>query len=55
MVWSGDGFLLNFGIKDFAGGTVVHMSAGFAVLGRCFDDWKKKKKMTTMNLPILRM
>ncbi|WP_312075686.1 ammonium transporter [Chryseobacterium sp.] len=33
MVWHPDGLLNKFfGIKDFAGGTVVHMSAGFAAL-----------------------
>jgi len=30
--WHPDGFLRNLGILDFAGGTVVHMSAGFAAL-----------------------
>lgn len=33
MVWHPNGLLNKFfGIKDFAGGTVVHMSAGFAAL-----------------------
>lgn len=33
MVWHPDGLLNTyFGVKDFAGGTVVHMSAGFAAL-----------------------
>ena len=31
-VWSADGWLLNLGALDFAGGTVVHMSAGFSAL-----------------------
>jgi Amt family ammonium transporter len=30
--WHYDGFLNKWGVKDFAGGTVVHMSAGFAAL-----------------------
>jgi len=30
--WHPDGFLNKWGVKDFAGGTVVHMSAGFAAL-----------------------
>jgi ammonium transporter, Amt family len=30
--WHPDGFLRQWGILDFAGGTVVHMSAGFAAL-----------------------
>ena len=40
MTWHPDGILRNMGVLDFAGGTVVHMSAGFAafagaiILGR---------------------
>jgi ammonium transporter, Amt family len=30
--WHPDGILRQFGVLDFAGGTVVHMSAGFAAL-----------------------
>jgi ammonium transporter, Amt family len=30
--WHPDGFLRQWGVLDFAGGTVVHMSAGFAAL-----------------------
>jgi len=30
--WHPDGFLKQWGVLDFAGGTVVHMSAGFAAL-----------------------
>jgi Amt family ammonium transporter len=30
--WHPNGFLRNWGVLDFAGGTVVHMSAGFAAL-----------------------
>jgi Amt family ammonium transporter len=32
MTWSSDGILYNMGVLDFAGGTVVHMSAGWAAL-----------------------
>ncbi|MCC6582972.1 MAG: ammonium transporter [Chitinophagales bacterium] len=32
MTWHPDGLLFKYGILDFAGGTVVHMSAGFAAL-----------------------
>ncbi len=31
-VWSSDGWLLKLGALDFAGGTVVHINAGFAAL-----------------------
>src|SRR5205085_2086506 len=30
--WHPDGILFKWGVKDFAGGTVVHMSAGWAAL-----------------------
>jgi Amt family ammonium transporter len=30
--WHPDGFLFKLGVLDFAGGTVVHMSAGWAAL-----------------------
>ena len=32
MIWSGDGLLAKWGVEDFAGGIVVHASAGFAAL-----------------------
>jgi Amt family ammonium transporter len=32
MTWHPDGLLRKMGVLDFAGGTVVHMSAGFAAL-----------------------
>jgi Amt family ammonium transporter len=32
MTWHPDGLLRGWGVLDFAGGTVVHMSAGFAAL-----------------------
>lgn len=32
MTWHPDGLLAGVGVKDFAGGTVVHMSAGYAAL-----------------------
>src|ERR1700754_277939 len=32
MTWHPDGFLFKMGVLDFAGGTVVHMSAGFSAL-----------------------
>lgn len=43
MVWHPDGFLNKyFGVKDFAGGTVVHMSAGFAALAGALVLGKRK-------------
>ena len=32
MIWSPDGMLAKWGVEDFAGGIVVHASAGFAAL-----------------------
>lgn len=44
MVWHPDGLLSKyFGVKDFAGGTVVHMSAGFAALAGAMVIGKRKK------------
>ena len=43
MVWSSDGLLTKyFGVKDFAGGTVVHMSAGFAALAGAIVIGRRK-------------
>lgn len=43
MVWHPSGLLgAYFGIKDFAGGTVVHMSAGFAALAGVLTLGKRK-------------
>ena len=36
MTWHPDGLLALAGVKDFAGGTVVHMSAGYAALAGAF-------------------
>ena len=40
-VWGG-GFLAKMGVVDFAGGTVVHISAGFAALASVFIVGKRK-------------
>ncbi|HTX80466.1 MAG TPA: ammonium transporter [Longilinea sp.] len=40
-IWGG-GFLAQLGVVDFAGGTVVHMSAGFAALASVFIIGKRK-------------
>ena len=43
MVWHPSGLLGSyFGVKDFAGGTVVHMSAGFAALAGVLVLGKRK-------------
>ena len=40
-IWGG-GFLAQLGVVDFAGGTVVHISAGFAALASVFIVGKRK-------------
>jgi ammonium transporter, Amt family len=40
--WHPDGFLRKWGVLDFAGGTVVHISAGFAALAGAFALGRRK-------------
>lgn len=48
MVWSGDGGLMwDWGVIDFAGGTVVHINAGIAGLVACIMLGKRKGFPTT--------
>lgn len=43
MAWSGDGALfVNWGVLDFAGGTVVHINAGVAALVACILVGKRE-------------
>lgn len=52
MTWHPDGLLRNWGVLDFAGGTVVHMSAGFAALaGAVFLGKRKKQAEKPANVP----
>lgn len=52
MTWHPDGILRNWGVLDFAGGTVVHMSAGFAALaGAVFLGKRKNHKHAPANVP----
>ena len=52
MTWHPDGLFRNWGILDFAGGTVVHMSAGFAALaGALFLGKRKKISHNPTNVP----
>lgn len=49
-VWGG-GFLSKLGVVDFAGGIVVHMSAGFAALASVFIVGKRKIMPNEKTLP----
>ncbi|MFJ2983943.1 MULTISPECIES: ammonium transporter [unclassified Pseudomonas] len=52
MVWSGDGALMwDWGVLDFAGGTVVHINAGIAGLVCCLVLGKRKGYPTTPMAP----
>lgn len=55
MVWHPDGLLGSyFGVKDFAGGTVVHMSAGFAALAGTLVIGKRRvKSHQPANIPFV--
>ncbi len=54
--WHPDGFLRKLGVLDFAGGTVVHMSAGFAALAGAIllgrrNSHIKEEKHVPANIP----
>ncbi|MFG0924387.1 MULTISPECIES: ammonium transporter [Pseudomonas] len=52
MVWGGDGALMwDWGVLDFAGGTVVHINAGIAGLVCCLVLGKRKGYPTTPMAP----
>lgn len=54
MTWHPDGLLRNLGVLDFAGGTVVHMSAGFAALaGALFLGKRKEIDDQPANIPFV--
>ncbi|MCC7440453.1 MAG: ammonium transporter [Bdellovibrionales bacterium] len=56
--WHPEGFLRQWGVLDFAGGTVVHMSAGFAALAGVLvmgprQSHKAKQAHSPANLPFV--
>lgn len=52
--WHPQGFLRQWGVLDFAGGTVVHMSAGFAALAGAFVLGKRENKShAPANIPFI--
>ena len=54
MTWHPDGLLRNWGVLDFAGGTVVHMSAGMAALaGALFLGKREEQNNEPANIPFV--
>ncbi len=54
--WHSDGFLFKMGVLDFAGGTVVHMSAGFAALAASMymkSKGESKQHISPANVPFV--
>lgn len=54
--WHSEGFLFKMGVLDFAGGTVVHMSAGFAALAASIYLRRKGEEKTAIspaNIPFV--
>lgn len=49
--WSANGFLLKMGVLDFAGGTVVHISAGMAALAGALVLKRRKSHMEHKEVP----
>lgn len=52
--WHPEGFLFKMGVLDFAGGTVVHMSAGLAALAASIylrNKSEEKKHIAPANIP----
>jgi Amt family ammonium transporter len=54
--WHSEGFLFKMGVLDFAGGTVVHMSAGFAALAASMylrNKGETKSHISPANVPFV--
>lgn len=52
--WHPDGFLRQWGVLDFAGGSVVHMSAGFAALAGAYVLGKREEQfIKPANIPFI--
>ena len=52
MIW-GDGLLAQWGVRDFAGGIVVHVSAGFAALASVLYVGKRRIVDAPHNIPFI--
>lgn len=51
MTWSPEGILLKMGVLDFAGGTVVHISAGMAALAGALVLKRRKSHLEHKEVP----
>lgn len=51
MTWSPDGLLMKMGVFDFAGGTVVHISAGMAALAGALVLKRRKAHLDHKEIP----
>jgi len=56
--WHPDGFMFKWGVLDFAGGTVVHISAGFAALAGALTIGRRRAHLdghshTPVNIPFV--
>ncbi|MDA3613390.1 ammonium transporter [Polluticaenibacter yanchengensis] len=51
MTWHAEGLLLKMGVLDFAGGTVVHISAGMAALAGALVLKQRKVKLENKEIP----
>jgi len=53
MTWSADGILARWGVLDFAGGIVVHATAGFAALASVFFVGRRSTVSKPHNVPLI--
>jgi len=54
-IWNPTGWLYNIGVRDFAGGLVVHGAAGAAGFGIVLQVWREEKKKglkESLNVPL---
>jgi Amt family ammonium transporter len=53
MTWHPDGLFFKMGVLDFAGGTVVHMSAGWAALAGAMFLGKRKTQNQILHVLLM--
>ena len=51
-IWSPNGFFFQWGVRDFAGGIVVHISAGFAALASIIFTGRYAPSPISHNVPL---